>query len=281
VITGASSGIGTYCAHYFDQRGFRVFATVRKEVDGERLREKATDRLTPVLCDVTNAAMIEDMRQRITLETGDLGLVGLVNNAGIACFAPIEIVPIDAFRMQLEVNVVGTVAVTQALLPLLRKGNGRVVNMSSVTGRMAVPMLGSYAASKYAVEALSDALRVELAPWGIHVSVIEPGVIMTPIWNSSLAYRDALLERVPAHSVELYQRAIQSMSHVATKAGEHGISPVYVARAVEHALTARRPKTRYLVGADAKFVDYILRPLPDRFRDWLFSRTIGFLSKVP
>ncbi len=278
VITGASSGIGNYCAHHFDQLGFRVFATVRNASDAEKLKEEASNRLIPVMCDVTDAAMIEDMRRRIEIETEESGLAGLVNNAGIVCIAPVEIVPIDAFRKQLEVNVVGTVAVTQTLLPLLRLGNGRVVNMSSTSGRMAWPMFGLYAASKFAVEALSDALRMELAPWGIHVSAIEPGSTATGIWSRSFAYRDQLLDTVPESSVGLYRQFIQSACDMAAGAGKQGISPAYVARAVEHALTSRRPKARYLVGMDARFVDYVFRPLPDRVRDWVVFRLLKTLT---
>jgi NAD(P)-dependent dehydrogenase (short-subunit alcohol dehydrogenase family) len=267
-------GIGATCALHFDRLGFRVFATVRREQDAENLKRQASERLTPVLCDVTDSAMIEDLRRTITRETGDAGLAGLVNNAGIACSSPLEIIPLDVFRMQFEVNVFGPLAITQALLPLLRQGRGRVVNMSSMSGRVTMPMLGAYAASKHALESLSDALRIELAPWGIPVSVIEPGAIATPIWTRSAVASKKCLEKIPEESVGLYAQLIHAMTRISAKAGEGAIPPERVARAVEHALTVKRPRTRYLVGRDAKLMAYLMQPLPDRLRDWIIIRML-------
>src|SRR3954471_14417569 len=167
VITGASTGIGATCAAHLSSLGFRVFAGVRKPEDAERAREAGHE---PLTIDVTDPESIRSAVEQV----GDAPLSGLVNNAGIAVAGPLEFIPIDEFRRQLDVNVVGQVAVTQAFLPALRRSRGRVVFVGSIAGRSALPFLGAYAASKFAVEAVTDALRVELRPWGIDVAVVEP-----------------------------------------------------------------------------------------------------------
>jgi NAD(P)-dependent dehydrogenase (short-subunit alcohol dehydrogenase family) len=275
VISGASSGIGRACALHLDKLGFDVFAGVRKEADGERLREEASGRLVPLPLDVTDQASIEAAADKVAGSVGDRGLAGLVNNAGITVSAPLEFVPIDELRKQLEVNVIGQVAVTQAYLSMLRKARGRVVNVSSIGGRVALPFLGPYAASKFAIEGLSDSLRRELRPWGIEVSVIEPGSVATPIWEKGVAAADALIERFPPEAQALYGKAVASMRKAAAEAGNRGLPPEQVARTVEHALTARRPKTRYLVGRDAKMRARIARIVPDRAFDRLIARAMG------
>lgn len=274
LITGASTGIGAACALGLARHGFRVFAGVRADADGDRLRAGAGEGLlVPVLLDVTDLATIAAVMRLLADATQGAGLAGLVNNAGIGVAGPLEFIPLDDLRRQLEVNVVGQVAVTQAALPLLRAGRGRVINMSSIGGRLAQPFLGPYAASKFALEALTDSLRMELRPWGIEVIAIEPGAIRTPIWNKSLAAADDLLERLPPRAHELYGAAMERMRVVARLADEKGSSPETVARAVEQALTARRPKTCYVVGLDARAVIAATRLLPDRLRDQIILRT--------
>ncbi|PYR57414.1 MAG: short-chain dehydrogenase/reductase, partial [Acidobacteria bacterium] len=167
LITGSSTGIGEACARRLDAAGWRVFAGVRREEDGQRLRAGMSSRLTPVLLEVTDAASMARAARTIGVEGADAGLDGLVNNAGIAVAGPLEYLPIADFRRQLEVNVVGPLAVTQALLPAIRARRGRIVLMGSIAGRMTVPFLGPYSASKFALEAMADALRVELQPWDI------------------------------------------------------------------------------------------------------------------
>src|SRR5262245_5535409 len=181
VITGASSGIGR--AMRLDQLGFHVFAGVRNPADGDALKSKSSERLSPVLLDVTS----EDSIARAARSIGDAPIAGLVNNAGIAVGGPLEMVPIPLWRKQFEVNVIGQVAVTQAFLPLLRVGRGRIVNIGSIAGRSALPFTSPYCSSKFALEGLSDSLRMELRQWGISVSIVEPGSIRTPIWEKSLA----------------------------------------------------------------------------------------------
>src|ERR1700730_7250159 len=196
VVTGASTGIGRATALHLDRLGFRVFAGVRREADAEELKKAATQRLSTLLIDVTDGDGVRAAAERVEQESPE-GLAGLVNNAGIAVGGPLEFVPIDAVRYQFEVNVIGMVAVTQALLPSLRKGHGRIVNIGSVGGRTAAPFVGPYAASKHAVEAFTESLRQELRPWGIWVAVIEPGAIATPIWEKGKQGADQLVEILP------------------------------------------------------------------------------------
>jgi NAD(P)-dependent dehydrogenase (short-subunit alcohol dehydrogenase family) len=271
VITGASTGIGEACAFHLDALGFRVFAGVRDPADGERLTRAASDRLVPVHLDVTDAVSVKAAAETVVHALGDAPLSGLVNNAGIAVASPLEFVPLDALRSQLEVNVIGQVAVTQAFLPSLRRSRGRIVNMGSVSGRFASPFMGPYSASKFALEALSDSLRLELRPWGIHVSILEPGVIATPIWRKSLLAADELATGMPEEAHTLYGRAIEAIRQRVESIG--GVPAERVARVVAHALTARRPRTRYVVGRDAR-VAVGLSYLPTRMRDWLVAKRL-------
>jgi NAD(P)-dependent dehydrogenase (short-subunit alcohol dehydrogenase family) len=270
VITGASSGIGEACALRLDALGYRVFAGVRRKEDAERLAQAASERLLPVLLDVTDQEMIRAAARRVGEALGAEPLVGIVNNAGVAVGGPLEFVPLDDLREQLEVNVVGPVAVAQEFLPLLRRGGGRIVQMGSVSGRFASPFLGPYSASKFALEALSDALRVELRPWGIHVSIIEPGVIATPIWKKSLAAADEALAEMPAALEELYGQTLGAVRREVQTL--HGIPAARVADAVVHALTSARPRARYHVVGPSARLRLALSYLPTRLRDWLVAR---------
>ena len=274
VVTGASTGIGRATALDLVSRGFDVFAGVRREADGDSVAAESSGAVTPVILDVTDAATIDGAALRVTDAVGDGGLRGLVNNAGIAEPAPLEIMPIDALRRQLEVNVVGQVAVTQAFLPLIRSAQGRVVNISSVGGRVASPALGAYAASKFAIEALSDSLRMELHQWGIHVSVIEPGSFGTEIWRRGGAAADSTIELVPDEKRRLYADLIAAVRRLARRTEQRGRPPDAVVRAIVHALTASRPRTRYVVGTDARIQMALARLLPDRAYDALVRRML-------
>ncbi len=266
LITGASTGIGRACALHMDRAGWRVFAGVRKEADGASLRQVASPRLTPVFVDVTDAGSIAAMAETIREAVGDAGLHGLVNNAGLATGGILEFVDLDELRRVLEVNVVGQLAVTQPLIPLLRMAQGRIVMMSSIAGRSSTPLLGLYAASKHALEALTDALRLELHPWGIHVVSVQPGHIQTPIWSKALNFAEEVRETYPPEALRLYGPLIEGMFKVLQKRSRSGTPPETVAQVVHHALTAATPKTRYVVGQDAKLRVWIER-LPDRLRD--------------
>ena len=275
VVTGASTGIGRACALHLDSLGFQVFAGVRKREDGERLAGEASERLEPVTLDVTDTDSIAAAAERVSEASADRGLAGLVNNAGITVSAPLEFVPLDDFRHQLDVNVVGQIAVTQAFLAMLREARGRVVFMGSIGGRMALPLLSPYHASKFALEAIADSLRQELRPWGIAVSIVEPGSIATPIWDKGASSADAVIEKMPAEARRLYGKPVEAMRKTAKETGERGLPPEKVAAVVGRALTARRPRTRYLVGRDAKAQLVLSRLLPDRMVDRLVARQLG------
>jgi NAD(P)-dependent dehydrogenase (short-subunit alcohol dehydrogenase family) len=244
--------------------GWKVFGGVRSTEDADALRAYGIE---PLELDVTDAAQIAAAAEAVGPE-----LHGLVDNAGIAIAAPLELVPIDELRRQLEVNVVGQVAVTQVFLPALRRVRGRVVLMGSVGGRSALPFLGPYAASKHALEALADSLRLELRPWGIAVSIVEPASIRTAIWEKGAARADELQDGFPREAAELYAAPIARFRQVALARGP-GADPELVAKAVEHALTASRPKARYLVGRDAHLRAWIER-LPTRLRDRVLAKVL-------
>jgi NAD(P)-dependent dehydrogenase (short-subunit alcohol dehydrogenase family) len=253
-----------------DSLGWRVFAGVRKDADARSLRLEASDRLTAVRLDVTDPDSIRLARNIVRGAVGKMGLSGLVNNAGIAYGGPVELLDLNELRKAFEVNFFGLIAVTQAFLPLLRVGRGRVVNMSSVSGMVASPFLSPYTTSKWALEALSDAMRVELHPWGIEVSVVRPGAINTPIWSKGRVTADKILKRAPKELQRYYgpvaRRLLSGLK-------PHGISAESVAETVAHALNAAHPRTRYNVGASVAVVD-IFRRLPDRVRDWIFLRRL-------
>ncbi len=272
VVTGASTGIGEACALRLVAHGFRVFGAVRKPADGEALRAKAGAFLVPLLLDVTDGDGIVRAAAEVAAAVGDDGLAGLVNNAGIAVNGPLEFLPIDLLRKQLEVNLIGQVAVTQAFLPLLRRATGRIVNIGSLAGLVSTPFNGPYSMSKYGMEAFTDALRVELMRWGLQVALVEPGSIATPIWDRGLVDADAMEKRLPEDAIALYGKQFATFKEGVRRTALRGIPADAVAAAVEHALTAARPRTRYLIGTDAKFAAGLFRRLPDRWRDRLIRK---------
>jgi NAD(P)-dependent dehydrogenase (short-subunit alcohol dehydrogenase family) len=291
LVTGASTGIGWATALRLDAAGWWVFAGVRREEDAASLREAGSERLAPVMLDVTDPGQIVAAVEQVGQAVGEAGLNGLVNNAGIAVPGPLETLPIDDFRRQVEVNLTAHVAVTQAMLPAIRKsasavplphigrqrnsgagGGGRIVFITSIGGLMAFPMFGAYHAAKFGLEAVGDVFRQELRPWGIRVSIVEPGSIATPIWERGDREVDAIAGRAGDGHADLYGEAIEAGRQVAMKTGARGIAPEKVAARIEHALNARRPRTRYLVGADARGQALLARVLPDRLLDWLVAR---------
>ena len=273
LITGASTGIGRACALHLASTGFRIFAGVRRQVDAEELVAAGGSAVTPVMLDVTDAGQIAAASKTIGEQVGETGLRGLVNNAGIAAPGPLEILPLAELRRQFEVNTISQVAVTQAFLPLLRQARkaATIINISSLSGRFALPFIGAYSASKFALEAISDALRVELRPWKIRVVCVEPGSIATPIWAKSLESGGAVLDGLPESTRRPYQPLIDfTRSRIEP---DQGIPPERVVRVIERALTARRPKARYLVGGKAR-LRLLLGRLPTRWRDWLIARKL-------
>jgi NAD(P)-dependent dehydrogenase (short-subunit alcohol dehydrogenase family) len=259
LVTGASTGIGRATALRLDGAGWRVFAGFRDPVDGESLRAEGSERIVPVQLDVTEPEQIAAAAARVE-EEAEGALDGLVNNAGVAIPGPLETLPLDDFRRQLEVNLTGQLAVTQALLALIRRGRGRIVFISSIGGRIALPFAGAYHAAKFGIEAVGDVLRQELRPWGIAVSLVEPGSIATPIWDKGEEEAERMAERTPAAQDDLYGEQLETFRGAVRRTAERGIEPEAVAKPVRHALTARRPRTRYLVGRDA-VVQARMRPL--------------------
>jgi NAD(P)-dependent dehydrogenase (short-subunit alcohol dehydrogenase family) len=238
VITGASSGIGEACAVRLAGKGFHVFAGVRREADGDLLKRKTSGALTPLLLDVTNSNSIAIAQGIVSEKMQGQGIAGLVNNAGIPLGGPIEFMSLDEMRKEIEVNIIGGVAMIQAFLPLLREGKGRIVNMGSISGLIAFPFLGPYAATKFAMEAISDSLRQELRPWGIGVSVIEPGNVATPLWDKSRVVIDTMAKEWSQKAIDLYGPVL----NLGRDLKPHGISPEKVAQVVEHALITRHVK---------------------------------------
>ena len=267
LITGASTGIGAACAVHLDRIGFTVLAGVRREQDGDALKRLTSDHLVPVLLDVTDESSIQQAKARVSELISPRGLYGLVNNAGVVVASPLEAVPIADLRRQLDINVIGQVAVTQAFLPLIRNARGRIVNMGSIAGRGAIPLMGPYAASKFALEAITDVLRLELQQWGIHVSIVEPGAVATPIWEKSRAESVNREDAATPEMRRLYGTLITSVRKVVEQAAARAIPCDAVTQAVEHALTAVHPKTRYLVGKDAALRALLIKLLPDRLSD--------------
>jgi NAD(P)-dependent dehydrogenase (short-subunit alcohol dehydrogenase family) len=268
LVTGASSGIGEAAALHLRELGFDAVAAVRKDEDAERLAGRG---LRTLKIDVTDVDSIAAARH----ELGDGPLAGLVNNAGIAVAAPLEFLPLDQLRHQLEVNLIGQLAVTQRFLPALRAARGRIVNVSSIGGRVALPLVGAYHASKFALEAISDTLRRELLSQGVDVIVIEPGGVKTPIWRKGDELAAELTADMSPEGRRLYGNLIAAIRKQTTKiATETGIEPRVVAEAIGHALTAKRPRARYLVGRDAKVRAPAAAVLPDRLMDRIVARTL-------
>jgi NAD(P)-dependent dehydrogenase (short-subunit alcohol dehydrogenase family) len=269
LVTGASTGIGEATVLHLKALGFDSIGAVRKDEDAERLEARG---VRTVRIDVTDAAQIAAARD----ELGDAPLAGLVNNAGIAVAAPLEFLPVDRLREQLEINLIGQMAVTQAFLPALRSARGRIVMVGSIGGRVALPLASPYNASKFGLEGLSDSLRRELRSHGVDVVVVEPGGVKTPIWGKAEALADDMLEDVPPEAERLYGRLIEAMRAGTKKiATETGSEPSAVAEVIGEALTADRPRTRYLVGRDAKLRAAMSRVLPDRVMDRMIERALG------
>lgn len=275
LVTGASSGIGHATVGELARGGFLVFAAVRKRADGERVRAEFGDGVVPVTLDVTDAASIAAARDEVAARLGDRGLGGLVNNAGIGVTAPVELIPLSLLRRQFEVNVFGQVAVTQALLPLVRRGRGRVVNIGSVGGHVTIPFGGALCASKAAFRALDDALRLELRPFGVPVVMIEPGGIRTPAVDKTLGHVDDVLAALPPEGVARYGDMLREFTRRAFAREQQGSPPETVARIIHHALTTARPRARYAVGKDARRLLLMSRLLPDGVLDRVRQRLFG------
>jgi NAD(P)-dependent dehydrogenase (short-subunit alcohol dehydrogenase family) len=271
LVTGASSGIGQATALKLDADGHEVFAAVEPDSDTTGLAT-ASERLTVLALDVTLSASIAASADEVSGRLAGRGLDGLVNNAGVGFPGPLELLAVEDLRRQLEVNVIGQIAVTQAMLPLVRQGAGRIVFVGSVGGVLASQFAGAYHASKFAIEAVGDVWRQELEPEGIEIILIEPSAISTPIWSKAIAYLDELVQS-DSPRMARYRERLTAFRETLHSADEHGKAPEDVAEVIAQALTARKPNARYVVGAAGRFAT-ALRPLiPDRLADKLAERT--------
>jgi NAD(P)-dependent dehydrogenase (short-subunit alcohol dehydrogenase family) len=274
VVTGASTGIGWSCAQVLIAGGFRVFGGVRRQADADRLAKEFGANFTPLLFDVTDAAAVAEAAGKVRAALGGETLFGLVNNAGIAVPGPLLEISIEDFRRQIDVNLIGQLIVTQALAPLigadrsLKGPPGRIVMISSISGKTAFPFGGAYAASKFGLEGLSEALRRELMIFGVDVIVVAPGNVATPIWDKSTAGRAARFASSP------YAPAFARAERYALETGKKGLAPERIGETVKTALTAAKPKTRYSPVPDPITV-LITRRFPKRVVDRLIAGQLG------
>jgi len=275
LITGTSTGIGRACALHLDTLGFTVFAGIRNDEDGHDLKKESSGRLTTVLLDVTKEESIASALKLVKESTGGK-LYGLVNNAGVGCGGALEVTSKDMIRQVMDVNVIGLMEVTKAFIPMLRKAKGRIINIGSTSGFISIPGSGVYAASKFAVRAITDSLRLELKPFQIKTILVAPGAIESAIWDKTKAYKKEMRKNVSMELAELYgplRKFGDKLPEVIKK-----IPAVEVARAVAHGLKANKPKRYYIVGSDAKGAAKAAR-LPKSILDWLILKRIEKLIK--
>ncbi len=278
LISGASSGIGNALSLALDRQGYQVFAGVRNTNDADALRRQASPRLTPVMLDVTLPDMISAACREVNEKTGG-ELSCLVNNAGINLSGAMEFMPMQDFRQQLEVNLVGQLVLTQACMPIIRKGHGRIIFVSSIAGRLVTAFNGPYSISKSGLIAMADALRLELIPWHIPVSVLIVGSVETPIWVKSIRKAGEIMHRMPAEARALYGSAQKRAGEFYSQAGHSGIPVEQVTRVTHHLIEVAHPKAYVLVGWDAVLFELMAKLLPVRVRDWLVRRNMGLLGK--
>jgi NAD(P)-dependent dehydrogenase (short-subunit alcohol dehydrogenase family) len=309
LITGASTGIGRACAVTLSQLGYSVFAGVRQQEDARQLRGMADEGNTaiyPARLDVTRAEDIEATLRTVKAwqrgealseadgfysAQGDSAdtdqsenstnreLAALVNNAGISINGPIELLDDAAWHRQFEVNFFGQVNTTQAFIPMLRAAKGRVVLISSIAGFNSTPFIAPYCASKHALEAFGDALRMELHPDGVHVSIIQPGAINTPIWRKAVGAAILQSEKLPPEHAKRYGQRLKGVRAVALKARDKSVSVDKVTKKVVLALERKNPRARYLVGLDAYFT-WLSQPVPTRIRDKIVAWVINRASRL-
>ncbi len=279
LVTGASSGIGWATSLELAEKGWRVFAAVRKEADAKKLRDASSGKITTVIMDIVDYESVKRGAQEIEKALGGAGLDALFNNAGISVQGPLEIIPIELFEQQIRVNVFGHVFVTQTFLPLLRKAQGRIVFTSSESGKITLPLIGPYSASKFALEAVANAFRIELRPWKIRVSSVELQTIKTPMWEKIDTSTEKLMASLPKQTRDLYQNELKTLSVFPKWQAEMGISMKKAVRVIIRALSARSPKARYLVGYEARLLVYSFAIWPTWMMDWIASKSLILLGK--
>jgi NAD(P)-dependent dehydrogenase (short-subunit alcohol dehydrogenase family) len=276
LVTGSGRGIGRATALKLAREGWDVIAGVRRAEDGEALAAAAPDgHLTPVVLDVTDASHLAALAESLPAR-----LDAVVANAGIVVEGPIEGIPLDELRRQLEVNVVGQVGVAQAVLPKLRESRGRIVFISSVSGRISTPMTGAYNASKFALEGLADSLRIELRPWGIKVIVVQPSSTDTEMWSRALDKIDAMEASLGEQQRSLYARHLEGIRKTTRMIQKRTVPVEDVVETVERALGATRPRARYPVGAMSKVQLAMNAVTPTRVMDAVLARATGVPRKI-
>jgi NAD(P)-dependent dehydrogenase (short-subunit alcohol dehydrogenase family) len=270
LVTGAARGIGRATALRLAEQGWQVFAGVRRDQDGEELARGRTGQITPLLLDITDERRVHELAGALPAH-----LDALVNNAGIVVGGPLEAVPLAELRRQLEVNVIGQLAVTQALLPRLRSSAGRIVFVSSLSGRVSTPLTGAYNASKFALEAMADALRMELAPWGIRVVLIEPAQTNTDMWRLADDDLDRTVAQLAPEHRELYAKHIAGFRRMIPRSQRMARPADEVATTVQRALTDRRPRARYVVGNPVRVQAILARLTPTPVLDVMLRAGTG------
>lgn len=271
-VSGASTGMGAAAA-----RGYHVLAGVRRGRDGEAIRAEGIE---PMILDITRPDQVQALVDRVASDRDHRPLRALINNAGIAVNAPVEALPLDEWRRLFDVNLFGHIAVTQALLPFLHRSRGRIVNISSVGGKIAMATFGPYAGAKFALEAVSDSLRRELAPHGVQVVVVEPGAVKTEIGDRGIATTTDLAERMNPEQQRRYGGLVKA---VVAQTAEHvgnGMPADRAGSIIAEAATSRRPRTRYTVGRDAALLTRLAHILPDRILDRVLAANLrGYMPK--
>lgn len=273
LITGASSGIGKACALHLEKLGFIIYAGVRKEQDFNDYQNFKPSKILPIFLDVRKS---EDILKAFNqIASSGIELYALVNNAGISIGGPIELLSMHQVKELIAINIIGVLSVTKVFIPLLRKSRGRIINIGSIAGRISVPGLCAYCSSKSALIGLSHSLRLELQRFGIGVSLIEPGIINTPIWEKGLNLADRSIHQVSKELIELYKPLIYFLKRLATTPFKADVNKVAVI--VAKAITSKRPRRRYLVGLDAKLLTFI-DLLPESVSDWSIIKLLDILN---
>ncbi len=273
LITGASSGIGKACALHLEKLGFIIYAGVRKEKDFNFYKSYKPSKILPIFLDVRKSEDILNAFNNIA--SSGLELYALVNNAGISIGGPIELLPMHQVEELISINIIGVLRVTKVFIPLLRKSRGRIINIGSIAGRISVPGLCAYSSSKSALIGFSNSMRLELQRFGIAVSLIEPGIINTPIWEKGLNLANKSINQISKELIEIYKPIIYFLQRIATTPFKADVKKVAVI--VAKAITSKRPRRRYLVGIDAKLLTFI-DLLPRSVSDWSTIKLLDILN---
>ena len=275
LVTGTSTGIGRCAALQLDQLGYQVFATIRNKQDAESIQSEASDRLIPLMLDVTEPTSLDRAHEIVKLNVADAGLWGLVNNAAIGFVSPLEFAPLDDLRWLYEVNVFGLLAITQKFLPLIRQAKGRIINISSTASSAVAPFHGPYSSSKLALNGLTDSLRLELKPLQVQVSLIVFGSVQTPIWATAGDKSTQVAQDFPPEALEIYGGNLGRVRDYFNRIGKTGMTTDQACQSILHALSAENSKTHYYVGPDARLHYWLRRLFYGRIADWIMVRTIG------